>query len=126
MPAMFLKANPYADNVLTLPVKDIDVASSWYGENFAMTERSRASDPAQQVILERDGIQMGFAVNDGKPEEEGAAIEVDDIESLKSEFEARGVDVGNWRIDERDGKRFQVFFVVAPDGLCYYFYQGID
>jgi catechol 2,3-dioxygenase-like lactoylglutathione lyase family enzyme len=26
----------------------------------------------------------------------------------------------------RDGDRFQVFFVVAPDGLCYYFQQRLD
>ena len=28
----------------------------------------------------------------------------------------------NWRVDERDGERYQVLFVVAPDGLCYYFH----
>jgi hypothetical protein len=28
-------------------------------------------------------------------------------------------------VDERDGKKYQVFFVVAPDGLCYYFHQRI-
>jgi len=32
----------------------------------------------------------------------------------------------NWRVDEQDGKKRQVFFVVAPDGLCYYFFQPID
>ncbi|MYK41163.1 MAG: VOC family protein, partial [Gemmatimonadetes bacterium] len=36
------------------------------------------------------------------------------------------VETGNWRVDERDGKKYQVFFVVAPDGLCYYFYQPIE
>jgi len=29
-------------------------------------------------------------------------------------------------VDERAGKRFQVFFVVAPDGLCCYFHQPLD
>ena len=29
---------------------------------------------------------------------------------------------GNWRVDERDGERYPVFFVVAPDVLCYYFH----
>lgn len=34
--------------------------------------------------------------------------------------------VGNWRLDENNGQRFQVFFVVAPDGLCYYFHEPLD
>jgi hypothetical protein len=29
-------------------------------------------------------------------------------------------------VDEREGRKLQVFFVVAPDGLCYYFYQPLD
>ena len=31
----------------------------------------------------------------------------------------------NWRVDERHGEKCQVFFVVAPDGLCYYFHQPL-
>jgi hypothetical protein len=29
-------------------------------------------------------------------------------------------------VDERDGRKLQVFFVAAPDGLCYYFFEAID
>ena len=36
------------------------------------------------------------------------------------------VTIANWRVDERDGRKYQVFFVVGPDGLCYYFHQPID
>jgi hypothetical protein len=25
----------------------------------------------------------------------------------------------------KNGQRFQVFFVVAPDGLCYYFHEPV-
>lgn len=81
---------------------------------------------AQPVILERDGVQIGFAQNGGDSSQDGAAIRVYDIHRAKREFEERGVKVGNWRVDERDGKKFQVFFVVAPDGLCYYFHQAIE
>ena len=31
-----------------------------------------------------------------------------------------------WWIDEHEGEKRQVFFVVAPDRLCYYFYQPIS
>ena len=43
----------------------------------------------------------------------------------QSELESRGVNVGNWRVDQRDGQKLQVFFAVAPDGLCYYFHEPI-
>ena len=77
------------------------------------------------VILERDGVRIGFAVNGGDPANEGAAIRVTDIRRARDELEANGVKTANWRVDERDGERYQVFFVVAPDGLCYYFHQPI-
>ena len=48
-----------------------------------------------------------------------------DIRRARDELEANGVKTANWRVDERDGERYQVFFVVAPDGLCYYFHQPI-
>jgi hypothetical protein len=53
------------------------------------------------------------------------AVLVSNVGGMKEEFEGKGAKVGNWRVDERDGKRFQVFFVVAPDGLCYYFHEPI-
>jgi hypothetical protein len=36
-------------------------------------------------------------------------------------LERNSTQIANWRIDEQNGEEFQVFFVVAPDGLCYYF-----
>ena len=51
---------------------------------------------------------------------------VSGIQELKEEFEAKGVKIGNWRVDERNGQKLQVFFVVAPDALCYYFHEPID
>ena len=46
--------------------------------------------------------------------------------ALKDELESKGLKIGNWRIDERDGEQLQVFFVVAPDGLCYYFHEPVQ
>lgn len=117
----FQSASPYQDDVLALPVVDLDVASDWYREHFGMTEVRRKETPTPTVILERNGVQIGFAINGGDAANEGAAIRVTDLEGMKSELQANGVDVGDIRIDERDGKKLNVFFVVAPDGLCYYF-----
>lgn len=90
-----------------------------------MTEIDRTQVPVPTVLLERDGTRIGFAVNGGDASQEGAAIRVAGITELKKEFDTRGTPIVNWRIDNRDGQRHQVFFVVAPDGLCYYFHERV-
>ncbi len=123
---LFEAAFPFADDVLALPVKDIDVAAKYYADAFGLIEVERHHDPVPTVIMERDGARIGFAVNGGDASQDGAAILVNDIRSVRDEIEGNGVETGNWRVDERDGQRYQVFFVIAPDGLCYYFHQPID
>ena len=123
---LFEAAFPYADDVLALPVDDIDKTSTWYCDAFGLNEVERHGDPVPTVVLERDGVRIGFAINGGDPGQEGAAIRVSDIHRARRELEARGIQTGNWRVDERDGQKFQVFFVVAPDALCYYFHQPIE
>ena len=121
----FQAAFPYQNDVLALPVTDLDRASQWYSEHFGMREVDRFAEPVPTVILERDNTRIGFAITGGDPAQDGAAVLVSNIGGMKDELETRGVKVGNWRVDERDGKKFQVFFVVAPDGLCYYFHEPI-
>jgi len=119
--AIFQKAFPYGDDVLALPVADMESAANWYAQHFSMVEAERRSTPHPTVIMERDSVRIGFSVNGGDSSQEGAAILVSDIHAARAELESRGVNIGDWRVDERDGKKFQVFFVVAPDGLCYWF-----
>ena len=123
---MFKSAFPYQDDILSLPITDLDATSRWYAENFGMEEIERRSTPVPTVILERDGVRIGFAINGGDASQDGAAVLVSGIHELRAEFESRGVAIGNWRVDEQDGTRLQVFFVVAPDGLCYYFHQPVS
>lgn len=124
--AKFDAAFPYQDDVLALPVTDLDAASDWYCKHFGMTEVERRDEPVPAVILDRDGTRLGFAINGGDASQHGAAIRVTNIHQIKDDLESRGVTTANWRIDQRDGQNLQVFFVVAPDGLCYYFYEPID
>ena len=123
---LYEAAFPFADDVLALPVEDIDRAAEWYGPRFGLVEVERRDSPVPTVILERDGVRIGFAVNGGAAANDGAAVLVTDIHRARRELEANGVKTANWRVDERDGGKFQVFFVVAPDGLCYYFHQPLD
>ena len=120
---LFTAAFPYQKDVLALPVADLDAAARWYATSFGLTEVERRIDPHPTVILERDGVRFGFAINGGDASQDGAAILVSDIERAKQELEANGVRIGESRTDERNGQKLHVFFVVAPDGLCYYFHQ---
>jgi catechol 2,3-dioxygenase-like lactoylglutathione lyase family enzyme len=121
----FQKAFPYQQDVLALPVTDLDAASGWYGAHFGMTEVERRDQPVPTVVLERDGTRLGFAVNGGDASQDGAAVLVSNIQAIKDELERNGTAIGNWRIDERNGQKYQVFFVVAPDGLCFYFHEPV-
>lgn len=122
----FKAAFPYQDDVLALPVVDVTSTADWYCKHFGMTEVKRTTEPVPTVVLERDGTRLGFAVNGGDAAQDGAAILVSDIRTLKQEFENGGLEIGDLRNDDRDGKSFTVFFVVAPDGLCYYFHEPND
>ena len=122
----FKSAFPYQKDVLALPVTDLDNASDWYCKHFGMTEIERHEHPVPTVILERDGTRMGFSINGGDASQDGASILVSNIHEIKEQFESNGVKIGNWRVDERDGQKLQVFFVVAPDGLCYYIHEPLD
>ena len=123
---LYEAAYPFQDDVLALPVEDIDRAAGWYGEGFGLREVERRDDPVPTVILERDGVKIGFAINGRDASQDGAAILVNDIGRARDELEANDVKTVNWRVDERDGEKYQVFFVVAPDGLCYYFHQPMS
>ena len=122
----FKEAFPFQKDVLALPVTDLDSASNWYGVSFGMKEVERRNTPNPTVVLERDGTRIGFSINGGDATQDGAAILVTGISQMKEELESNGVEIGNWRVDEREGQKFQVFFVVAPDGLCFYFHEPIN
>src|SRR3954467_5023430 len=118
---LFKRAFPYQEDVLALPVVDLDAAARWYSNAFGLREVERRDRPHQAVILERDGVKIGFALTGGDASQEGAAIEVSDIDRASKEIEAAGLQIGNAGIEEKHGERRSVFFVVAPDGLCFYF-----
>jgi len=121
----FMAAYPYQKDVLALPVTNLDEASAWYSEHFGMTEVERYDQPVPTVVLERDGTRIGFSINGGDASQDGAAILVSKISEIREELESKGVSISNWRIDERDGKKLQVFFAIAPDGLCFYFHEPV-
>lgn len=121
----FKAAFPFQTDVLALPVTDIDAAAKWHCDAFGMKEVERHTAPVPTVILERDGTRIGFAVTGADPEQDGAAILVEGIADMRSQLEANGVSISNWRVDERNGRKLQVFFTGEPGGLCYYFHEPV-
>ncbi|BCM88921.1 hypothetical protein IAD21_00763 [Abditibacteriota bacterium] len=121
MKAVFKTAFPYADDKMGLPVRDLEVALPFYTSVMGFSLVSRVEEPQKSAVLERDRIQIGLSENGGEPEQEGCFFEVDDVETAFAELKANGLDRddADFRIDRHGDKSFKVFFVVAPDGLCY-------
>ena len=121
MTAIFKKAFPYAKDAMNLPVENLDAAIPFYETVMGFTLASRQEAPRKSAILRRDDVQIGLAENGGDPEQEGCFFEVDDVEAAFAELKERGLarqDAG-FRIDRHGQTSFKVFFVVAPDRLCY-------
>ena len=121
MKAVFLAASPYADDALNLPVGDVDTAIPFYEKLFGLRVVSRKNEPHKSVILARDNIQIGLAENGGDSSQEGCFFEVNDIEAAFAELKSNGLEKekADYRIDKHGNTDWKVFFVVAPDGLCY-------
>jgi lactoylglutathione lyase len=121
MKAIFRSAAPYADDAMNLPVQNVDTAIPYYEKVFGFRVVSRQDAPRKSVILARDGIQIGLAENGGDPTQEGCFFEVDDVETAFAELKSNGLEKeeAGFRIDRHGDTSWIVFFVVAPDGLCY-------
>lgn len=134
MKAVFKAASPYAKNALNLPVADVEASIPFYEEIMGFNVVSRNTSPHKSAILARDNIEIGLAENGGDPSQEGCFFEVDNAEAAFEELKANGLtrqpvwterkppeerEVAGFRIDHHGEKSYKVFFVVAPDGLCY-------
>ena len=124
MNAKFKNAWGYLGDKMNLPVADLEAALPFYEKVFGFRLMSRSDSPHKSAVLERDGIEIGFAENGGDASQDGCAFEVDNVESAFAEFKANGLEkeLSEFDIEKHDdGSSWKVFFVIAPDGLCYWF-----
>jgi catechol 2,3-dioxygenase-like lactoylglutathione lyase family enzyme len=121
MSAVFKTASPYAEDEMNLPVENIDMAIPFYESVMGFRVVARHDTPHKSAVLTRDDIQIGLAENGGDPTQEGCFFEVDDAAAAFVELKSNGLnqEEANFRIDRYGDQSFKVFFVVAPDGLCY-------
>lgn len=102
-----------------LPVADVDEAARFYVDSMGFTVQSRADSPEKAVTLQRDGITLRLCENGGDPEQASCYIGVSDVETAFRELQEKGAEVSEVRPQDHDGKNYRVFFVRAPDGLCF-------
>ena len=108
---------------MNLPVADVDAAAPFYLRVMGFKEESRNDEPHRTIILERDRIKIGLVENGGDPTQDGCAFRVDSVEAARDEFKKNGLEkeISDFSTEEHDGNTFKVFYIVAPDGLCYWF-----
>ena len=121
MNAVFKTAHPYAEDEMNLPVESVDAAIPFYETVMGFRVVARNDSPYKSAVLARDEIQIGLAENGGDPTQEGCFFEVDNAETAFEELKSNGLkkEGADFRIDQYGDTSYKVFFVVAPDGLCY-------
>ncbi len=103
-----------------LPVKELGPAIGYYTQvlGFSLTRKE-----GKTAVLRRDEVTIGLAVNGKDPEQASCYFAVGDVEALRRELEAKGIEPSPLRVDEHDGKRYRVFFAKEPYGVCFCFGQ---
>ena len=119
MKAVFKTVAPYTDDAMMLPVKDVDTSIPYYERTFGFRVVSRHDAPVRSVILARDNIQIGLSENGGDPSQDGCFFEVDNVEAAYEEIKGVSATASAFRADKFGNVAYRVFFVVAPDGLCF-------
>jgi len=113
----------YQGDNMNLPVADVDAALPFYETILGFRVMSRDSTPHKSAVLARDNVQMRLVENGGDSSQDGCAFHVNDLASLFAEFKANGLrkELSDFSVEEHGGASWQVFYIVAPDGLCYWF-----
>ena len=121
MKAVFKGAWPYQTDKMNLPVANVDDAVPFYETVMGFRVESRSDSPHKRAVLKRDEIEIALDENGGDPTQDGCFFEVDDVEKAFAELRANGLPNKDpkFEINGEGDKRYKMFFVVAPDGLCY-------
>ncbi|MEP7108456.1 MAG: VOC family protein [Ferruginibacter sp.] len=119
--AIFKNAWPYLEDKMNLPVKNVDDAIPFYETIMGFQVISRKDIPHQSAVLGRDSLEIGLAENGCDPEQDGCFFEVDNVESAFEELKLNGLEIENaeFKIQKHGDDFWKVFFLIAPDGLCY-------
>jgi catechol 2,3-dioxygenase-like lactoylglutathione lyase family enzyme len=117
------KAFGYQGDAMNLPVKDVAASIPFYETVLGFRVLSRGDTPHASAVLGRDQIEICLAENGGDSSQDGCAFHVTGVESLADEFMASGLkkEISSFDVEKHGDASWKVFYVVAPDGLCYWF-----
>ena len=117
----------YQGDNMNLPVPDVEAAIPFYENVLGFRVMSRSETPHKSATLARDGIQIRLAETGGDPTQDGCAFRVKNLDALLAEFRSHGLKkLSEPDIERRNGVASRVFYVVAPDGLCYWFGERVE
>jgi lactoylglutathione lyase len=117
------KAFGYQGDNMNLPVRELAAALPFYENVLGFHVIARGDTPCQRAVLARDHVQIGLAENGGDSSQDGCAFHVTGLDRLFAEFQSKGLnkELGSFDVEQHGGVAWRVFYVVAPDGLCYWF-----
>jgi lactoylglutathione lyase len=123
--ATIKQAWPYQQDSMNLPVQDIEAALPFYETILGFRLVSQTDTSPKSAVLAKNSIQIGLAENGGDPAQDGCFFEVDDVDNAFAELNANGLATERigLRLQRHGEVNWKVFFVVAPDGLCYCYGQ---
>ena len=106
---------------MNLPVNDLEAALPFYEKTMGFKLIARSETPYKSAIIARDAVQLGLVENGGDPTQDGCFFEVDDVANTFAELNANGLPTerAEYSWQQHGDVKWKVFFVVAPDGLCY-------
>jgi catechol 2,3-dioxygenase-like lactoylglutathione lyase family enzyme len=113
---------------MDLPVANVDHAAVFYTDVMGFEIISTDDNLIRSITLGRPDVKFRIAENGGDPSQDGCAFEVDNLEHLLAEFKENGFekDHSDIKMEKNDGVEWKVFYVVAPDGLCYWIGERIS
>ena len=117
------KAFGYKGDNMNLPVADVATAVRFYEKILGFKVVSCSDTPPKSAVLARDDVQIRLAENGGDSSQDGCAFHVTGLEPLFAEFKANGLNkqLSEFDTEKHGDSSWKVFYVVAPDGLCYWF-----
>jgi lactoylglutathione lyase len=119
--AIFKNAWPYQRDKMNLPVGNLSSSLPFYQRVFDFTLVSQKNSPFPSAILERDNVQIGLSENGGDPSQDGCFFEVDRVTAALEELKAKGLtkEISQLSEEKHGDTSWKLFYVIAPDGLCY-------
>ncbi|MBA4849311.1 VOC family protein [Emticicia sp. BO119] len=118
---IYKHAWPYQQDKMNLPVENVDTAINFYETVMGFRKISNVDTPYKSAVLKRDDVEIGLAENGGDPTQDGCFFEVNNVEDTLDELKANGFNKidSDFSFQKHGSTLWRVFFIIAPDGLCY-------